>query len=254
MSDTAPTTSNDLSSAATPWGFWATTGLGVAMVIAFFVIQSLVGIPFGIAMLAENPGMPTAELSRMLNANAEYIAAALIATGTFGTLLVLACAWLRRGITVRDYVAITAPGGRMLALWLAATIVVVVLLEAVTVLLGREAPEFVADLYANVRFPLLLALGTVIGAPLFEEAFFRGFLHAGWSRSRLGVPGTVLLTSLVWALMHIQYGIYEIAQIFALGVVLGVARVHSGSLVVPLAMHALVNLIAHIQAMYMVAG
>ena len=128
------------------------------------------------------------------------------------------------------------------------------LLEAMTVLLGREGPEFVVDLYANVRFPLLLALGTVIGAPLFEEVFFRGFLHAGWSRSRLGVPGTVLLTSLLWALMHIQYGIYEIAQIFALGVVLGVARVQSGSLVVPLAMHALVNLIAHIQAMYMVSG
>lgn len=254
MSDTEPTTSNSLSSSATPWGFWATTGLGVAVLIAFLVIQSLVGLPFSIAMMAENPGVPTAELARMLNANAEYIAAALIATGIFGTLLVLACAWLRRGVGVRDYLAITAPGVRTLALWLAAIVVVVALMEAVTVLLGREAPEFVADLYANVRFPLLLAFGTVIGAPLFEEAFFRGFLHAGWSRSRLGVPGTVLLTSLVWALMHIQYGIYEIAQIFALGVVLGVARVHSGSLVVPLAMHALVNLIAHIQAMYMVAG
>lgn len=254
MSDTGPTTSNSLSSSATPWGFWATTGLGVAVLIAFLVIQSLVGIPFSIAMMAENPGMPTAELARMLNANAEYIAAALIATGTFGTLLVVACAWLRRGVGVRDYLAITAPGGRMFALWLAAIIVVMALLEAMTVLLGREGPEFVADLYANVRFPLLLALGTVIGAPLFEEVFFRGFLHAGWSRSRLGVAGTVLLTSLLWALMHIQYGIYEIAQIFALGVVLGVARVQSGSLVVPLAMHSLVNLIAHIQAMYMVSG
>ena len=254
MNDTEPATWKDPSSTATPWGFWATAGLGVAVLVAFVVIQTLVAIPFNSAMMAENPGTPPAELAQMLSTNAEYVTAALIATGILGTLLVLACAWLRRGIAVRDYVAITAPGGRMLALWLVATIVVVALLEAMTLLLGRDAPEFVIDLYANVRFPLLLALGTVVGAPLFEEAFFRGFLHAGWSRSRLTVPGTVLLTSLLWALMHIQYGIYEIAQIFVLGVVLGIARVHSGSLVVPLAMHALVNLIAHIQAMYMGSG
>ena len=54
--------------------------------------------------------------------------------------------------------------------------------------------------------------------------------------------------------MHVQYGIYEIVQIFVLGVVLGVARAHSGSLVVPLAMHALVNLMAHLQATYMMSG
>ena len=221
---------------------------------AFVVIQSVVAIPFGIVLMAENPEMSTADLSRMLNANTEYLATALVATGVFGTLLVLACAWLRRSIAVRDYMALTTPKGRMLALWLVVTVVVVALLEVVTIVLGREAPEFVVDLYANVRWPLLLALGTVVGAPLFEEAFFRGFLYRGWSRSRLGVAGTVLLTSLLWALMHIQYGIYEIAQIFALGVVLGVARARSGSLVVPLAMHALVNLIAHIQATYMMSG
>ena len=256
MSDTEPATSNELPSTATPWGFWATAGLGIAVVTAFVVIQSVVAIPFGIALMAENPGMSTADLSRMLNANTEYLATALVATGVFGTLLVLACAWLRRGrgIAVRDYMALTAPKGRMLALWLVVTVVAVAVLEVVTIVLGREAPQFVVDLYANVRWPLLLALGTVVGAPLFEEAFFRGFLYRGWSQSRLGVSGTVLLTSLLWALMHIQYGIYEIAQIFALGVVLGVARARSGSLVVPLAMHALVNLIAHIQATYMMSG
>lgn len=253
MNDNDPVASSDDPSGgspATPWGFWATAGLGVAVVVAFVGIQSLTSIPFGVSIMAENPGMSTAELAQRLNANSEYIATALIATGVLGTLVVLLCAWLRRAVALRDYMAFTTPGVRMLALWLVVTVVTIAMLEAVSLLLGREAPEFVVDLYANVRLPLLLALGTVVGAPLFEEAFFRGFLYAGWSQSRLGVRGTVLVTSLAWAFMHIQYGIYEIAQIFVLGVVLGIARAHSGSLVVPLAMHALVNLLAHLQMVY----
>ena len=252
MSDSEPPTSgiDPSGAAATPWGLWATAGLGVAVIVAFLVIQSVVGIPFGVAIMVENPGMSSADLARTLNANSEYIAAALLATGTLGTLVVWLCAWLRRGIPVRDYMALSTPKGRLLVLWLAVTVAVVALLQAATVLLGRDTPEFMVDLYANVRLPLLLAIGTVVAAPLFEEAFFRGFLFAGWSRSRLGVPGTILLTSLVWALMHIQYGIHEIVQIFVLGVMLGAARARTGSLAVPLAMHALVNLIAHIQMIY----
>ncbi|MCE2423599.1 MAG: CPBP family intramembrane metalloprotease [Pseudomonadales bacterium] len=253
MNDSEPAVSGGDPSGAsvpTPWGFWATAGLGVAVFVAFLVIQTVVGIPFGIAIMVENPGMSTADVARTLNANSEYIAAALLATGTLGTLVVWLCAWLRRDIPVRDYMALYTPKGRALVLWLAVTVAAVALLQAATVLLGRDTPEFVVDLYANVRLPLLLAIGIGVGAPLFEEAFFRGFLFAGWSRSRLGVSGTILLTSFVWALMHIQYGIYEIAQIFLLGIVLGAARAHTGTLAVPLAMHATINLGAHMQMVY----
>ncbi len=253
MSDSEPAMSGGAPSGGslpTPWGFWATAGLGVAVFVAFLVIQSVASIPFVLAGMVENPGMSSADVALTLSTNSEYIAAALLATGTLGTLAVGSFAWLRRGIPVRDYLALSAPKGRALVLWIAVTVAAVALLQAATVLLGRDTPEFVVDLYANVRLPLLLAIGTVVGAPLFEEAFFRGFLFAGWSRSRLGVSGTILLTSFVWALMHIQYGIYEIAQIFLLGIVLAAARAHTGTLAVPLAMHAMVNLGAHMQMVY----
>ena len=41
------------------------------------------------------------------------------------------------------------------------------------------------------------ALAAVVVAPVTEELIFRGFLHRGWERSRLGVSGTIILTSVL---------------------------------------------------------
>jgi len=232
-----------------PWGFWATTGLGLAIVAVFFLVQIVTAIPYTTIMGDASPQ----EAAAALNASSVYVATSLLATGVLATLVILLFARLRKGIGVRDYLAIHLPGWRSLAMGLVVVIVAMVALEGVNSLLDREAPEWVVALYGNVDYPLLLALGLVVGAPLFEEAFFRGFLFAGWSRSRLGVTGTIVLTSALWAAMHMQYGAFEIAQIFLLGVILGYARHRSGSLIVPLAMHALVNLAAHLQMMYVSA-
>ncbi len=235
-----------------PWGFWATAGLGAGVFVAFLLVQSLVAIPF--ALMVEEPGMSVQELGLALSINAEYMAAALLATGVLGTLLILVSAWLRKGLAVRDYLALSSPGAKPLLIWAVLMVVVVVALEGLTLLLDRDVSEWMTDLYASAEFPLLLVFAVVVGAPLFEEVFFRGFLFAGWSRSKLGVGGTILLTSALWAAMHLQYGAYEIAQIFVLGVVLGFARHRSGSLAVPFAMHALNNLLASLQVVYLNAG
>jgi uncharacterized protein len=84
----------------------------------------------------------------------------------------------------------------------------------------------------------------VIFAPAFEEALFRGFLFAGFSQSRIGVPGTVILTSLLWASLHIQYDLYNIAMIFFLGIGLGIVRAKTNSLWSTFLMHGFWNLVA----------
>ena len=76
---------------------------------------------------------------------------------------------------------------------------------------------------------------------------FRGFLLEGFRRSRLGPAGAVLLTSLIWTVLHAQYGLYELTHIFLLGIILGAARLSTGSVKVPMALHAVVNLIATIE-------
>ena len=50
------------------------------------------------------------------------------------------------------------------------------------------------------------------------------------------------------ASIHLQYDVYQIGTIFFIGILLGVARIRSGSLYVPLAMHTLINLLATVEA------
>ena len=51
----------------------------------------------------------------------------------------------------------------------------------------------------------------------------------------------LIVTSALWAVMHVQYEIEIIGFIFIFGILLGLAREWTGNLWVPVAMHALNN-------------
>jgi hypothetical protein len=87
----------------------------------------------------------------------------------------------------------------------------------------------------------LFWIAAVLAAPLFEEVMFRGFLFRGFRASFLGTGGTVILTALLWAAMHLQYNLYGMGFIAATGILFGLARAQTGSLIVPMAMHAALN-------------
>jgi len=101
--------------------------------------------------------------------------------------------------------------------------------------------------YQTAGFPLLLWLAVVVAAPLAEETLFRGFLFKGILHSRLGGAGAVVLTALIWAVIHQQYDLYGVATVFAAGLLLGYARLSTNSIYAGLLMHALMNLIATIE-------
>ena len=234
----------------TPWGFWATTAWGSGVLVAFFVLQSVAAIPFVAAAMSENPDI---DVVQVLEANAAYLAVAILVAGIGCTSIILLLTGIRRGASIREYLALRWPGTRQLLAWLAIAAVIVVVLDLLTTLLGREVvPEWWLNVYASATSPLLLGFATVFAAPLFEEAFFRGFLFPGLSRSKLGATGTIVVTAALWAAIHTQYGAYEVAQIFILGLVLGLARHRADSLVVPLIIHAAINLGANIQVAFLV--
>jgi len=104
--------------------------------------------------------------------------------------------------------------------------------------------SFMTDTYNTAGWLPLLWVAVVGFAPIFEEAFFRGFLFAGLQRSRIGVVGTILLTSLVWASLHLQYNIIGMATIVLLGLVLGVVRFKTRSLWSTILIHSLWNFVA----------
>jgi membrane protease YdiL (CAAX protease family) len=231
-----------------PWGFWATSGFSALAIVLFSVSRSLVSGPFRRSIKAENPGIDAQDLAGLLVQDGSYVSISTILGGAFGLALILLFAWLRRGVALRDYLALVRPEPGSLRTWLIVGASFIAASEGFKLLLGRGlVPDFALNVYASVRWPLLLWIAVVIVAPLFEELLFRGFLFAGWSRSRLGPMGTIVLTSLLWSAAHGQYELDFIFLIFAFGLVAGLARHHTGSLVVPIILHAAVNLVATIE-------
>jgi membrane protease YdiL (CAAX protease family) len=98
-------------------------------------------------------------------------------------------------------------------------------------------------------FLFLFGVALVVMAPLGEEIVFRGFLFRGLGAS-LGPVAAVILTSLGWAALHVQYEVFFIVQIFVIGLIFGGLRWWSGSLYLVIVLHALINAIAFVQAIY----
>ena len=86
-----------------------------------------------------------------------------------------------------------------------------------------------------------LLLTIVVVAPIGEETLFRGFLFRGWQRAPHDAWPVIIVTALFWAFIHLQYDLYFIAQVFAMGVVLGWFRWVAGSTILTILLHGLVN-------------
>jgi len=105
-----------------------------------------------------------------------------------------------------------------------------------------EVKEAMFDI-ANEPLLFLLALpGVAIGAPLAEEAIFRGQIFTALARTRLGFSGTSVLTSLAWSLMHYSEPWLSIALIFVMGLIFGWMLYRFGSLWVTIVCHGAWNL------------
>jgi membrane protease YdiL (CAAX protease family) len=77
-------------------------------------------------------------------------------------------------------------------------------------------------------------------------------MYRGLAASALGPTGTIVLTSLVWSVVHIQYDWFYLVHIFAVGLLLGAVRYKSGSTLLTIVLHALMNLVATLE-MYVVS-
>ena len=115
--------------------------------------------------------------------------------------------------------------------------------------LGIEMPEsFIEFMLAE---PILLGfISVVMVAPIIEEFLFRGFLYSQLRRSFLKDWGAVAVSSLVWTAIHFQYEVGILFFLFLFGLFLGYFRIKYNSLLIPVALHALNNLIAFILTIY----
>ena len=110
--------------------------------------------------------------------------------------------------------------------------------------------EFMETIYKNAGSLPLLWVALMIAAPLLEELVFRGFLYQGIATSRLAVPVAIIIPALLWALTHFQYHGIFMGIILGGGILLGLARWHTGSTLATLGLHASWNLISTLLAHY----
>ncbi|HNQ73444.1 MAG TPA: type II CAAX endopeptidase family protein [Verrucomicrobiota bacterium] len=230
-----------------PWGFWGTTGLGVTLVSVNILTQSLITAGCLFLQLARQHAKSPPKLME-LAMDGDLVAIGIILGFPVTILFTIWFIKLRQGPAPADYLGLRWPSWRPLLLWGLGWAAVLIASERLTLLLDRPSvPEVMLDIYRSAQFKPLLWLGIVLFGPVAEEVIFRGFLFRGWQQSCLGSWGTILLTSLLWASIHLQYDAYGIATIFAYDIFLGWVRLHTGSMLLCIGLHSALNLIATIQ-------
>jgi membrane protease YdiL (CAAX protease family) len=111
---------------------------------------------------------------------------------------------------------------------------------------GLEAMQSRLDLLlgSELSWPrfFVTLLGAGLLAPVAEELFFRGFLYAAL-RQRLGIAAAVTISSLVFAVGHID-ALGVVAASFVIGIALALVYEYTRSLWVAIAIHAFNNSLA----------
>jgi uncharacterized protein len=218
------------------WGYWTTLGWSIVA----FLLGQFVG--FGVLLWLRGGA-----LDSVLQTPFDGVLVTIfIALSNPVTISVLAIAVRLARSDLSDYFALKWPAAHDLAFGIAALVVLIAAGDALLYLSGRDlVTEFQLQSYTTAAaagwLPAMFAAAIVI-APAGEEAVFRGFLFRGWVRSPRSVWPTITMISILWAMLHIQYDLTGVLQIFVIGLFLGWMRWRSGSLVLTFLLHALFNL------------
>jgi membrane protease YdiL (CAAX protease family) len=224
-----------------PWGILMTAAWTVVVLIAIG-IASVVAI----AVWFPDAAVDSAEFVKDAHAFGVLFIVALVAE-----VAVLAAAARLAGWRATDYFGLVPPERRDAMIAVAATVAFVLAFDAFTYLLGKPVvTPFQIELYksaaASNSLPLMW-LTLVVAAPVGEEIMFRGFLFRGWAQTQRAAMPAIVVISAFWSVIHTQYDWFGIAQIFLIGLLLGWVRWRSGSTLLTIGLHGLINAWATLQ-------
>lgn len=229
------------------WGPWPTFFWGIALLVVTIVSQSLGLLAYVYSLGMKDLGAKDLE-------KLQYDGDVLIYATGFSLIILPLCIFgivkLKKASVLRAYLCLQLGNIKQGLPYL----LILLLFLPISDLLNLSAdrpivPKFMLNAFHSTDFPILLILATVVAAPIYEELFFRGFMLKGWENSGLGKSGAVLLTSLIWAGIHIQYDIVNMGSVFLLGLLLGAARIRTQSLYFTIGLHSLVNFVATLETM-----
>ena len=218
-----------------PWGRVTTIGLGI---IAMLIGQIA-------ALLALSWGYNSA-LTHLPNLAQDGIAVSLIIIVStpvqVGLLMLMA---RQTGMGAFDYLGLKLPRKGEVIFGILVMAAFIIVGNLVSWLTGHDiVTSFQYDIYRSASaagwLPVLW-LAVVVVTPIGEEVLFRGFLFRGWHRSPRDVWWVIAATALLWGVSHLQYHLFVIAQIIVVGLILGWFRWVTGSTLLTILLHGLVN-------------
>jgi membrane protease YdiL (CAAX protease family) len=233
------------------WKFWGTSLWGLLVFAAMFAGQfALVAVFF----IAKGPPFDIGSIKTV--ASSGTVISLSVMMGLPAVLAVLWLATRMARMPFADYLALRPTSWRDLVIGIVALIVLVAGWDLLSRVLGREiAPGFMVDVLKSAQADgavWLLVIAFAVAAPVTEELMVRGFLYRGWSESVLGPVGAIVLSSLVWTAMHVQYyDWFLFGEVLSIGVLLGYMRYRSNSTWLTIIMHGLNNFAATLQSIWL---
>ena len=224
-----------MSEEARPWGLFATFALGA--------IALLAGQLSGILVLSWLYGVDLNQIGTISRDGGGIILFICVSAPVQVALLMLAAG--QKG-NAASYLGYKLPRRSEVLFGIAALAGLILVGDMISLLAGRNIVDpFQSDIYQAAQkanlFPLLLFAITVL-IPISEETLFRGFLFRGWLRSSRDAWPVIVLTAGLFAVIHVQYDWFLIGQVFAFGALFGWMRWATGSTLLTMLLHGLVNL------------
>ncbi|MDR6985352.1 membrane protease YdiL (CAAX protease family) [Rheinheimera pacifica] len=245
----------DMNTAALPAGLAPTFTKSILWLLAFFVLYLTGAILYAAGYGVYLGSSGTVDPEKIGDVVVQHMASPMGLTLSYILITVFTLPFVLKAANLagspwRQTLTLKAVTVKQLMPWIALYLIFAVAQMLVNHVLEIDMGEFIGAILGSRDFSLLLVF--VVAAPILEEAVFRGYLFKAWRSSFLGLWGTLLLTSVLFTLLHAgQYPGILLAMLFAFSLLLGLARERSGSLYVPMALHALNNLIAWILVVYL---
>ena len=239
-----PLAAQSQSSPPQTWGYFATFGWALLA----HVVASILTI--GVLYLWDPATIPADLDFSALMKDAQYVSLTTVIANIVQVSVLIAAVWIV-GWRAQDYLAMNWPPRQEVGVALVSIAVLLPLLDGMAYVLGQPIiPAFVVDLYRGAQsagsLPLLW-LAIVVAAPIAEEIIFRGFIFRGWVQPTQRPMIGILVVSLLFAVIHIQYNWFGILQVFLIGLLLTWTRWRSGSALLTMVMHVIANFYAMLQ-------
>lgn len=240
-------------------GFWRTTLWGVLIIGAFFVGQIA---PIVYLLLKDGGAFASVDAFQTalipIVSRPSTIALSAI-MGVPGLLIPLYFAVRHTRLPFLDYLGLRWTTWKNLALGIVGMLVILGAWALISAVTGREeaSSAFMNDIMKTAQgdgMVWLLVIAFCVAAPISEELFSRGFLYRGWSDSFLRIPGAIILSSLVWTALHLQYDWFALLNVLSLGLWFGYLRYRTHSILLTMVLHGLNNLAATVESMLAASG